>query len=65
MIAPSKYWYVSKNGTPVVKYDTSGKTYVEIPGSLDVVACDTIDDLKDISTDKSVLTQDEMEILGY
>ena len=62
--APSKYWYVEKNGTPVKRYQTAGTTQIKLPESVNAISVGSNSELVDIETDQSVLTDEEKDILG-
>ena len=62
--APSRYWYAEKDGTPVNKYDTPGETLIKLPSGIQPVSVDSREDIAEIETDTSVLTDNEAELLG-
>lgn len=60
----SRYWIAEKEGTAVMKYDTSGGAQRNLPEGIEAIDCDSADELKAIETDASVLTNSERESLG-
>ena len=62
--APSRFWVAQKDGTPVCKFDNVGETEINLPDGLDAVPVDSRDDLTEINTDPSVLTEEERQHLG-
>ena len=57
--APAKFWYASKDGVPVKRYNTPGQTVIDLPEGIEAVAVDDRESLSQIEIDQSVLTSDE------
>ena len=57
--APSRYWLAEKDGVAVKKYETTGKTLIDLPDGINAVSVDSLDDLREIETNADVLTKTE------
>ena len=59
-----EFWYLDKDGTAVRRYWTPGETTLDLPEDLKMVEVGGLDDLKEVKTDASVLTDDERSHLN-